>query len=223
MSVSYCCRPSRKQGVRLTLPAPRALRRLCHRRGAVLMARRSDGDRGLRRRRFHRASAGCRMSTSNCSAYARCRRKTATAPARRRRHGVELRSRQWPSASPAWSRGTTVSFSVAPVAWTAGSDRACRAGPRSWLIEHPLLSASAAAAARPWPAASAPASSPLSDFRASAIGSILGGSGFFSIGFGSSLGLLSATGSAMGLFLTGFLTGLWRLLGRERGDVPPLE
>src|SRR5580704_14304357 len=47
-----------------------------------------------------------------------------------------------------------------------------------------------------------------SDFRASAIGSTLGGSGFFSIGFGSSLGLFSATGlGGSGFFSTGFSTG----------------
>ena len=40
--------------------------------------------------------------------------------------------------------------------------------------------------------------------RASAIGSTLGGSGFFSIGFGSSLGLLSTTGfGGSGFFSTG--------------------
>src|SRR3982075_2791746 len=45
-------------------------------------------------------------------------------------------------------------------------------------------------------------------FRASAIGSTLGGSGFFSIGFGSSLGLVSATGlGGSGFFSTGFSTG----------------
>src|SRR6202043_1914711 len=53
-----------------------------------------------------------------------------------------------------------------------------------------------------------------SDFRASAIGSTLGGSGFFSIGFGSSLGLFSATGfggsglGGSGFFSTGFSTGV---------------
>src|SRR4030081_1453194 len=47
-----------------------------------------------------------------------------------------------------------------------------------------------------------------SDFKASAIGSTLGGSGFFSIAFGSSLGLLSATGfGGSGFFSTGFSTG----------------
>src|ERR1700752_5521253 len=47
-----------------------------------------------------------------------------------------------------------------------------------------------------------------SDFRAAAIGSTLGGSGFFSIGFGSSLGLFSATGfGGSGFFSTGFSTG----------------
>src|ERR1700736_1853041 len=46
-------------------------------------------------------------------------------------------------------------------------------------------------------------------FKASAIGSTLGGSGFFSIGFGSSLGLLSATGfGGSGFFSGGFSTGL---------------
>ena len=45
-------------------------------------------------------------------------------------------------------------------------------------------------------------------FKASAIGSTLGGSGFFSIGFGSSLGLVSATGfGGSGFFSTGFSTG----------------
>src|SRR5258708_11828449 len=45
-------------------------------------------------------------------------------------------------------------------------------------------------------------------FKASAIGSTLGGSGFFSIGFGSSFGLLSATGfGGSGFFSTGFSTG----------------
>ena len=42
-------------------------------------------------------------------------------------------------------------------------------------------------------------------FSASAIGSTLGGSGFFSIGFGSSFGLASATGfGGSGFFSTGF-------------------
>src|SRR5258708_18194519 len=45
-------------------------------------------------------------------------------------------------------------------------------------------------------------------FKASAIGSTLGGSGFFSIGFGSSFGLLSATGfGGSGFFSGGFSTG----------------
>src|ERR1700712_5190797 len=45
-------------------------------------------------------------------------------------------------------------------------------------------------------------------FSASAIGSTLGGSGFFSTGFGSSFGLLSATGfGGSGFFSTGFSTG----------------
>src|SRR6202034_235997 len=45
-------------------------------------------------------------------------------------------------------------------------------------------------------------------FRASAIGSTLGGSGFFSIGFGSSFGLLSATRfGGSGFFSTRFFTG----------------
>src|ERR1700720_5064170 len=45
-------------------------------------------------------------------------------------------------------------------------------------------------------------------FKASAIESTLGGSGFFSIGFGSSLGLFSATGlGGSGFFSTGFSTG----------------
>src|SRR5258708_13610050 len=44
-------------------------------------------------------------------------------------------------------------------------------------------------------------------FKASAIGSTFGGSGFFSIGFGSSLGLVSATGlGGSGFFSTGFST-----------------
>src|SRR3984957_6265500 len=47
-----------------------------------------------------------------------------------------------------------------------------------------------------------------SDLRAPAIGATLGGSGFFSIGFGSSLGLFSATGlGGSGFFSTGFSTG----------------
>ena len=47
-----------------------------------------------------------------------------------------------------------------------------------------------------------------SDFKASAIGSTLGGSGFFSIGFGSSFGLFSATGfGGSGFFSTGFSIG----------------
>src|SRR5271154_5199670 len=46
-----------------------------------------------------------------------------------------------------------------------------------------------------------------SDFKASAIGSSFGGSGFFST-FGSSLGLFSATGfGGSGFFSTGFSTG----------------
>ena len=45
-------------------------------------------------------------------------------------------------------------------------------------------------------------------FKASAIGSILGGSGFFSTGFGSSFGLVSATGfGGSGFFSTGLSTG----------------
>src|SRR6202165_1669991 len=68
--------------------------------------------------------------------------------------------------------------------------------------------ASAGAAAQPWLSASGPGFCVSSDFRASAIGSTLGGSGFFSIGFGSSLGLFSATGfGGSGFFSTGFSTG----------------
>src|SRR3982075_120682 len=53
-------------------------------------------------------------------------------------------------------------------------------------------------------------------FRASAIGATLGGSGFFSIGFGSSLGLLSATGfGGSGFFSTGFSTGFGGGSGAE--------
>jgi hypothetical protein len=55
-----------------------------------------------------------------------------------------------------------------------------------------------------------------SDFRASAIGSTLGGSGFFSIGFGWSLGLSSATGfGGSGFFSTGFSTGFGGGSGAE--------
>src|SRR4051812_46712621 len=45
-------------------------------------------------------------------------------------------------------------------------------------------------------------------FKASAIGSTLGGSGFFSTGFGSSFGLFSTTGfGGSGFFSTGFSAG----------------
>src|SRR6185437_3374503 len=53
-------------------------------------------------------------------------------------------------------------------------------------------------------------------FRASAIGSTLGGSGFFSIGFGSSFGLASATGFGGSGF---FSTGLASTFGTGGGDV----
>src|SRR6202171_1587932 len=47
-----------------------------------------------------------------------------------------------------------------------------------------------------------------SDFKASAIASTLGGSGFFSLGFGSSLGLFSTTGlGGSGFFLAWFFHG----------------
>ena len=52
-----------------------------------------------------------------------------------------------------------------------------------------------------------------SDFNASAIGSTLGGSGFFSIGFGSSFGLFSTTGFG----------GSGRGVGDEREAADPAE
>ena len=83
----------------------------------------------------------------------------STALASRARHRVKFGLRQCRRGLPCVVPSAALEFSVVAGRRPAGSDRACRAAPRSWSDRRRVpASASAAAAARPWLPASAPAS-----------------------------------------------------------------